>query len=374
MKQTSSQELKSKYYHITVDLDIAPHCWCYIIVGGRGRGKTYSTLKAAYEQKIPFIFIKRTMDDVDLLCSGTGSIGSGARDYGVNLSPFQAINRDTGSQVNAYSIKKGIAGFWDTQINEDGKLEPVGAPVGMIFALNGVTKYKGFELASSTKDQWIIFDEFIPNVYDRVNRKEGLQLLDFYKTVSRDRVQRGLNEVKLICLANATDISNPVFQTLEITDLVAEMQSMNLHFREDRGIYIHILEDNEAFLADDQETGLYKAMSDTAWGEMTYSNKFAYNDFSAVRKSALKNYICLTAYKYKKKITYIYYNDGMYYLTSARNVNLDHIYDLDRENEQKAFYLDWAHDLRMATIEDRVYFQRYTYYDLIVNYKKEFKL
>lgn len=371
--QTNVQEI-TKYYHVTDDIDMAPNCWCYIIIGGRGRGKTYSTLKAAYENEIPFIFIKRTMEDVDLLCSGTGSIGSGAKDYGVNLSPFQAINRDTGSRVNAYSIKKGIAGFWNTAESEDGKLEPVGAPVGMIFALNGVTKYKGFELASSQPDQWIIFDECIPNVYDRVNRKEGLQLLDFYKTVSRDRVQRGLNEVKLICLANATDISNPVFNTLEITDIVAEMQSIGQHCRVERGILIHILEDNDAFLADDQGTGIYKAMHDTEWGAMTYDNRFAYNDFSSVRKSTLKHYACMTGFTYKHRTAYVYYNDGKYYISSARSSTCERVYDLNRENEQKAFWLDWVADLRLACINDLVYFQKYTYYDLIVNYKKEFKL
>ena len=177
------------YYNIMDDISEYPDAWCYLIIGGRKRGKTYSTLKAAYENGIDFVFIKRTMEDVDLLCSGSGRIGTRTADYGVNLSPFAAINRDTGSAVNAYGIRNGIAGFWNTHTVED-KTEPVGAPVGMIFALSGVTKYKGFELASSKPEQWIIFDEFIPNIYDRVNRKEGIQLLDFYMTVSRDRVQR----------------------------------------------------------------------------------------------------------------------------------------------------------------------------------------
>lgn len=364
-----------KYYNIMDDIQKYPNAWCYLIIGGRKRGKTYSTLKYAYEHGIDFIFIKRTMDDVDLMCSGTGKIGNKLKDYGVDLDPFKAINRDTGSNIKAYSIKSGIAGFWETTTDVEGNLVPSGSPVGTVFALNGVTKYKGIELASSNMDQWIIFDEFIPNTYDRVNRGEGRQLLDFYMTVSRDRVQRGLNEIKLICLANATSINNPVFQTLEVVDTVAEMQSTGRsELYLDDGTYIHQLEDSPEFLEQERKTGLYKRMAETDWGQMTYSNKFAYNDFSSVKRSALKHYVCVTAYRYKKQSVYVYYNDGRYYLCESQSNKVDRVYDLNRENEQKAFFRDWVITLRDACIDDMVYFSKYTMYDLIVNYKKIFSL
>ena len=367
-----------KYYSIAEDVRRYPDAWCYIVTGGRATGKTYGALMDCYLQchRRDFIFIKRTMEDVDLLCSGTGSVGAGAKDYGVNLSPFAAINRDIGSRVNAFSIKKGIAGFWDTVEDEEGKLHATGSPIGKIFALNGVTKYKGFELASDKPEQWIIFDEFIPNVYDRVNRNEGLQILDFYKTVSRDRVQRGLQEVKLICLANAVNIANPLFDTLQILDTVSDMavHARHEYYDPERQIFIHLIEDNPDLQEPERKTGLYKAMSGTPWGQMTYSNEFAYNDFSSVKRSTLKGYVCLTGYRYKNDTVYIYYNEGKYYLSSSRNNTVPRIYDLSRENEQKAFFMDWAIAIREACIDDRVFFQKYSYYDLIINYKKLFKL
>lgn len=365
------------YYNIAEDVRKYPEAWCYIVTGGRATGKTYGTLLDCYLQtnRRDFIFLKRTMEDVDLLTSGTGNIKTGGIDFGVNLSPFAAINRDIGSAVNAFSIKKGIAGFWDTITDEDGKIQAVGKPFGMIFALNAVTKYKGFEVASSKPEQWIIFDEFIPNIYDRINRNEGLQLLDFYKTVSRDRVQRGLQEVKLICLANSTSIANPLFNTLEITDLIADMavQKKESYYDSERHIFIHLLPPGTAG-SDEEKTGLYKAMADTDWGMMTYENRFAYNDFSSVRKSTLKGYACIAAYMYKHETVYIYYNDGSYYLSSSRSNTVNLYYDLSRENQQKAFFNDFAIDIRNACINDNVYFQKYTYYDTIVNYRKLFKL
>lgn len=367
-----------KYYNIAEDVARHPHAWLYIIVGGRGRGKTYSTLLDCLNNQATrdFIFIKRTMDDVDMLCTGSGSIRDTAKDYGVNVSPFSAINRDTGSDIRAFSIRKGIGGFWHTETDDEGKLQPVGAPIGTAFALNGVTKYKGFELASNKPEQWMIFDEFIPNIYDRVNINEGKQLLDFYMTVSRDRVQRGLQEIKLICLANATNISNPLFQELEITDLIADMATSGTptYFDPERLIYIHLLEDNDDYLADSRETGIYKALKDTRWGKMTYSNEFAYNDFSSVKKSNLKNYKCVVGWVYKDSNAYVYYHDGHYFITSSRTDRPVKIYNLDRENEQKAFFNDWVITLRTACIYDLVLFQKYSFYDLLVNYKKIFKI
>lgn len=368
----------SKYYNVSEDVSQHPLAWLYIIIGGRARGKTYSTLLDClhHESERDFIFLKRTMEDVDLLCTGSGSISQTIKDYGVNMSPFAAINRDTGSDIRAISIKKGIAGFWHTDIDDDGKLSPHGSPIGKAFALNAVTKYKGFELASSKTEQWMIFDEFVPNVYDRVNVHEGKQVLDFYKTVSRDRVQRGLEEVKLICLANATNISNPLFNELEITDLVADMVTSGTHmyYDPDRYIFVHLLEDSEEFLSDEMDTGIYKAMSHTRWGKMTYSNEFAYNDFSSVNRKSLKNYQAVCAYQYKDETVYIYHNDGCYYVTSSRTNADIQVYNLNRENEQKAFFNDWVITLRTSCIYDLVFFQKYSYYDMLVNYKKMFKL
>ena len=59
----------SKYYYdIEDDLQEFNDFWCYIVIGGRNTGKTYSCLKSCYKSKRKFVFIKRTMEDVNLLC------------------------------------------------------------------------------------------------------------------------------------------------------------------------------------------------------------------------------------------------------------------------------------------------------------------
>lgn len=360
---------KGYYYDVASDMAAFPKCWAYIIVGGRNTGKTYSALKDCYLNKRKFAFIKRTNDDVDLICSGSGKIGSKGNEFDVDFSPFKSINRDIYSNVRAYPVRNGIGAFYDCT-GEEGQAE--GLPIGYIISLNSVSRVKGFDLAEC---DWLIFDEFIPQPWERVNRKEGEQVMDLYKTISRDREHRGKDPLKLVCLANATSISNPVMNMLEVTDKVAEMQAKgaDILYIEERGILIHIIENNAEFDKVEKESQLYAAMGDTNWGQMAFGNTFAYNDFSAIGRTSLKGYTPVCAISYKRDNFYVYQKEGQYYMCRSRHQS-ENIYNLNRENDQKLFYQERGIDLRLACIEGKMLFETYTMYDIIVNYKKIFKL
>lgn len=364
-----------KYYDIKEDIEEYPEAWCYIITGGRKGGKTYSTLWYAYENKIPFIFCKRTMDDVDILCAGSDiSKRDGVlrkMEGGVDLSPFKSINRDKGTNVQAFSIRKGIGAFYNCTEEHEAK----GKPVGYIFGLSGVTKFKGFELAESCKDQFIIFDEFIPNIYDRTNINEGTQLLDFYMTVTRDRIERGLNEIKLICLANATNISNSITNTLEITDQLAQMQidRQSRLYLPEKKIFIHQIEIEENRAELDANTGIYMAMKGTRWGAMTYDNSFSYNDFTNVDRQSIKKTKPVCGFKHNRQTFYIYHKDNNFYVCRSRAEGVK-VYDLFLRGDRKKFYLDYCMDIQEATVSGLVKYETYTAYDVIMNFKKHYKL
>lgn len=359
--------MKNKGYYYDIDNDVSqyPNAWCYIVIGGRNTGKTYSALKSCTLNNRKFTFLKRTGDDVDLLCAGSGRVGTKENEYGVDLSPFKSINRDLLTDIRAYSIRKGLGGFWK---HLNGEIE--GSPIGYLLALNYVTKYKGFDLSEC---DWLIFDEFIPQPWDRVNRKEGEQLMDLYKTIARDREHRGKQALKLICLANATSISNPVMNILEITDTIAQMQLQGQEYLylEHRGILIHIIKDNPEFMMKEKSGALYGAMGNTAWGRMAFDNEFAYNDFSCIGRSTLKGFRPVCAVSYKNDNYYVYMKEGQYYMCNSKH-DSDNIYNLNREVEQKSFYYDYCIDLRQECIDGRMLFETYTMYDLIMNYKKYF--
>lgn len=365
-------KLTNYYYNVFDDIAAYPDCWSYWIVGGRNTGKTYGALKGSYMTHSPFIFVKRTNKDIDLLCAGSGSIGTKKNQYGLDLSPFKSINRDIGSNVKAFKIHEGLGGFWECVAGDKGEEKPEGSPIGTLISLNSVSKFKGFDMS---ENKYIWFDEFIPAPWEKVNRKEGDQLMDLYKTVSRDREHRGEEPLKLIGLANAVNISNPVFNTLEITDIVADMQIYHIEktYLEDRGIFIRILRTNEDFEKQEEQSPIYKAMGSTAWGEMALKNTFAYNDFTNVGKPQIKGYRPLCSFQYKRKKYYIYQKEKYYVTFSAFNANKPS-YNLDQENDQKRFYFDFAYDLRNECINGNMLFESYTMYDLIVNYHKTFTL
>lgn len=361
---------KNYYYNIENDLNAYPDCWLYIIIGGRNTGKTYSTLKHFKDTKEEIVFTKRTKRDIQLLASGN-TIGK-KRDTDINadidFSPYKAINRDCFSNIRAFSIPRcdSAIGFW----NCDDENNPSGTPVAYGCALSGVKDIKGFDLSECTA---IVFDEFIPQPWERVSTYEGEQILDLYKTVSRDREHRGKAPLKLIALANAVEISNPLMNVVEVTDIVAGMKAGDIVYIKERGILIHQLVNNEDFDKVEQNSAIYKAMSETNWGRMAFSNEFAYNDFSSVRRVDLKNYKPTCMVIYKRKLWYIYRKNGNWYITTAKAL-CKNVYDLSKENDQKRFFYDYEIDIRNACIENKVYFEKYTMYDVIVNYKQFFKL
>ena len=351
-----------KYYSVSDDIEKYPEAWTIIVIGGRGTGKTYSALLDCMQSKHKFVFTKRTIDDVKMLC-GRGKLS----EYEIDLSPFKPINRDHGTNIKARILSdKGLGGFWN--FSADG--EPCGSPIGYLVALNAVSKIKGFDMSEC---DWMLFDEFIPQPWDRVNRKEGEQVLDLYKTIARDREIRGRDPLKLICLANAVSIINPVCQIFELTDKIVEMQIRGEEYYYNNGVLVHLLNPAEEFINAEKKSVVYSTLKNTAWDRMAYDNEFAYNDFSSVNHTSLKGYTSVCCIIYKTSEYYIYRKEGNYYITASRASKVK-VYNLNRENDQKRFNIDYRIDIKNACIDDKVVFDSYTMYDLIINYTEHFKL
>ena len=351
-----------KYYHFEDDLTNYPDAWCYVVWSARGKGKTYSALKYSYEHDIPVIYMKRTIEDINLICS--------ANSYGFDPSPYVPINRDAGYNVKARSIENGIAGFW--KFNADN--EPEGLPVSYALAMSAVRKFKGFDFS---RCDWIIFDEFIPQLGERISRKEGELLLDLYMTISRDRQARGRDPLKLIMFANAEEISTPVTNTLEIVDIMADLNASGqcFYMDQDRKILLHHITEEEFPMLTEEKSGIYEAMINTSWGQKSFEGSFSNNDFSNVQGNSIKGMKPFIHLHYNTHDYYIYLHkdNGSYYMCESKGQCL-FSYDLNKENGQKKFWLEHQADLRNACIDEKMKFQKYSMYDLIMNYKKFFNI
>lgn len=361
---------KSYYYNIETDLKEHPNNWCWVIFGGRNTGKTYSSLCHCIDTGEKFVYLKRTADDVKLITSGNSL--SKKMVASVDLSPFKSINRDRHINIRAFQVQNGLGAFF--YCNDDN--EPHGNPVGYILALSVAGKFKGMDFSNCDS---LIFDEFCPKMWDRTMRAEGEAVLDLYKTIGRDREHRGKAPLKLICLANSDNVASALTNTLEITDTVAEMSLHREAEKEltNRGIYIHRIIDNEEFMKKEGESYIYRAMKDTAWGRMSLDNDFGFNDFSQIGKGTMKHYVCIAKYTYKHDTVYIYHHKekDLYIVTRSKSTNTQvQEYNLDTESGQKHFWNTCGFTLLLAHEVDRVCFESYTMYDMIVRYKNYFKI
>lgn len=355
------------YYHLLKDIEKYPDASIYVISSGRGPGKTYSALWGAYRTGRTIAYIKRCKRDVDLILEQIDEDG-----IRFDASPYSPIIRDKGIKIKSMKIDDGIGAFYN--VDDDGNATGA-APFCYVLALSAVKDIKGFELSAC---DWIIFDEYIPLPGEAVKQSEGESLLSIVRTIGRDRIMRGKDPTKLILLSNTDEISCPITNALELVDILAEMIAEKTleRYIESRKIYVHLIgpdefEVNKAYLNDP----LYLAMQGTAWAEKAYLGEFASNDFSCIKKQSLKNSRCLYKLIHKRKNIYIYINtvSGTFYATSIPGKYLKE-YNLAREVEQKSFYLDHGIDLRLKAIQGKFFFQKYSFYDLILNFKKFYKI
>lgn len=360
--------MKAKYYDIKDDFKKYPDAWLYCIWSKRGPGKTYSTLRYMIENKKKFVFMKRTIKDVEMLCKHIVADGMLTAD----TSPFVPLNRDFGYNIYPHMITSdGMAGFYNSTFDDKGNLQPVGDLLGWCVACSAITKYKGFDMSEA---DFLIFDEFIPKTYERINHYEGDAVLDLYMTIKRDRDKRGRPPLKLILLANATSLSCPMFDILELTDYVAEMSITGTEYKYiESGLMLHSIRADFDREEDQELEGIEKHMAGTAWGQVTFGGTFAYNDTSNIKNLSLKGFRPITSFIYKRTQYYIYKRETTFYICKNKHQS-DEIYNLNRENDQKRFFYDYVIDLRESCISDNVIFDSYVPYDLIINYRKYFTL
>ena len=338
--------MKKNYYNFDDDEAMYPLAWLYAVYSARGAGKTYGFLKGRIEKKQKFLYLKRTQIDIELLSKD-------------DFSPFKPLIRDYGWNIKTEKINEGILRF-----TKDDDV------IGWGMAMSAVHKYKGFDLSEV---RYMCLDEFIPQLTERVNRKEGELLLDLYMTVSRDREARGEDPLKLCLFANATELYCPITETLGIVDALAGLNATGadyIYLDERRIMLHHIIGSVSA----GEDTAIFAGMKGTQWADMAFGGTFSYNDFSKVRRIPLAGYVPYVRVRYQRKDLYIYQHktNGHYYMTDSKG-RTEYQYDLEIESDQSAFYQDWVWQLQQELIDGNMSFKTYSMYNLIRNYKKIFK-
>ena len=241
------------------------------VVGGRGTGKTYTSLETVTDENIKFLLMRRTQTQADLINRP-------------EFSPFKSLNIDKGVNIISRPISKYNAAFY----NGDESI-----PIGYTCALSTISNIRGFD-ASDVK--LMIYDEFIPERHEKPIKNEGAAFLNAYETVNRNRELKGEKPLQVLCLANANDISNPIFLELGIVSKADKMlrTGQEISIDKNRGIGIFML--NKSPISErKQKTALYKLTSGSEFEKMSIYNDFADVDYSNVINRPLIEYTPIVA-------------------------------------------------------------------------------
>ena len=254
------------------------------IVGGRGTGKTYGTLKTAYIENKRFILMRRTQAQCDLINKP-------------EFNPFKALNNDTGSNAVVKSISTYNAKIVE-ETEEDERL------LGYTCALSTIANMRGFDASDV---ELLIYDEFIPEKHERAIKNEGSAFLNAYETINRNREIKGEKPLQVLCLANAFNIANPIFLELGLVGRCEKMKNsgQEIFIDKDRGVCVVLLQKSRISKAK-ADTALYR-LSSGSYADMALSNDFVYNNSDNIKSMALKEFklLCtvgeISIYKHKSK-------------------------------------------------------------------------
>lgn len=244
-----------------------------LCIGGRGTGKTYGSIKYLLENKILFIYLRRTASEMEL---------AGKTEF----SPIVKIGHDLGMELCCESLSKYVYGVY--HVDSDGK--PVGAPVAYNMALSVIASCRSFD-ASAVKV--ILFDEAIPENHIKKLRNENLSILNMYESLNRNREMQGEPPLKLVCLCNANNMEAPVLDALGCIRTLDEMRKKGQSQKviSAKGLSIFLL-NNSPISADKKQTALYKlAQNQDEFKDMALENTFSRDNYTDIENRPLSEYI-----------------------------------------------------------------------------------
>lgn len=246
------------------------------VVGGRGTGKTYTTLKECYNGGEMFMLMRRTQSQLDTISRP-------------EFSPFKTLNRDLDINVGVAPVSKYNGAFYKMVEGEKpGTLVPEGRPIGYTCALSTIANMRGFD-AQDVKT--LIYDEFIPEQHERPIKNEGTAFLNAYETINRNRELYGGEPLQVIALANANDLANPIFLELGLSTVAEKMlrKKQEIYIDRTRGVGLFMLQDSP-ISKEKKTTALYKLTNGGSFEDMSINNIFAHENSAKITSANLRQY------------------------------------------------------------------------------------
>lgn len=326
-----------------INFDPVNLCWIFLILG-RGTGKTFTAIKEGVRRADAglgsFIYMRRTQDQCDLISKP-------------EFCPINAINEQAGGDLKIEPITKKNSGIFHSEINKDGNLVSKGPVLGITAGLSTFRNLRGLSLERCSL---LVYDEFVPEPTERPLRNEGLALEHAYETVNRNRELAGRDPLICLCMGNADDLANPVFQHFAWSDRAEWMvkNDREYYFDYGRRTAIYIPHDSPISLAK-AGTALYAMSGHSKFSDMAINNRFSQEGIPGIVTRPLREYNPLVSLP--SFCVYRHKDRAVYYVSSHRSGSPEEFSDLEMDMarfRRKYIYL-WE-----AYMRENIEFESYS--------------
>lgn len=244
-----------------------------LCIGGRGTGKTYGSVRWCLENKVLFIYLRRTAAEMEL---------AGKTEF----SPIVQIGKDLGMTLMCEPVSKYVYGVYHA--DEDG--HRVGDAIAYNMALSCIANCRSFD---ASRVSLVLFDEAIPENHIKRMRNENLSILNMYESLARNREIQGKPFLKMVCLCNANNMEAPILDALGCVRILDDMRKKNqsVKYVQHKGLAIYLLK-NSPISAEKQQTALYKlAKNQEEFTDMALDNSFSKDNYTDIQNKPLAEYI-----------------------------------------------------------------------------------
>lgn len=294
-------DIKPEFYDIRREVDFKKYVIA-ILIGGRGIGKTYSTLDMLYEYRMfhvkqgnetgKFIYVRNT-DKQLLKCRS---------DLG---NPFKAWNLDHGRSVQFVPCDDD---FLIVEKNGNDTID-----LGYAFSLSTCQNIRG---TSFPDVDFVVLDEFIQK--RKLTYPQFENFIDLYETVNRNRELFGEPPVKAVLLSNSQHLGNDILDGFNLIQKIEKIKrekgSGSFHVKQ---LYCSILPDDNEITNAKRNTAMMNIIDGTKIASEFLDNDFSHDSFYNIARRPVKEYVPVCSiddiYIYRHK------TNGSYYACESRH-------------------------------------------------------
>ena len=315
-----------------------------ILFGGRGVGKTYSTLRHLVLENHKFIWLRDTERVVDTIVAGSSL-----------TAPIEA---DDPKFPHVEIVKeKNLGKFYRLDPGDEKVTD--GECIGYLCALSTFRNLRGIDFSDV---DIIVMDEFIPEEGTVTREHVGTTFLNMYETVNRNRELKGRDPVKIILLSNTNNIYSDILVKLGVNRIIENMVVNKENVYTSKDLHIEFIKDNE-FKEAKSKTLIYRLTNDSKFKQNALNNEFS-ESRARIKKMKLKGFkpICQVNQEY---VILLNPNDKTIYIKEGCYKDLQN-YDMNDRQQALLFRFLFSDHLRSFYVAGQMYFDSiYTQHNIL---------